>query len=396
MLFYYQTRVMAKFILRQKNIFGTFASDYLNQLNCEFIINYFNNKFNKPEKKWEFLVIKSHGDESIKHDHFHFYARNIENKKFFTRKQDYFDIPLPTPVYSNYYYQDKDDVSGYSFTCELLENSVRNKKLLNAHPFIEPINLKKENSLFNVLDYMLKQKIDETSNFDYVKLFNSLIPDPEKLKKKQKKTEKQTIKIELSEFVKQHWLLGTSKEQVIDLIIKTPKYRTLYMFNSSIQNFVNSQFNKTKLSTPVPLFGKYWVTRELKEYLDYLDHYVKLYYEEVILPCKNGIFENYDQAMESFCQKHKERGKTVVIKGKGGIGKTHLFACYGPCSYWKDRFNFDQWNNFGAFNWFDDLDVYGKSQDYINNTVITASDWEYLKTWIGGQYHSTFSGKYRS
>lgn len=388
---------MPNFRIRNKIIFGTFGSDYNNQLTCEFIINYFNNKFNSKEKKWEFYVIKSHGDEKISHDHFHFLATNIEEKKFSTRNQRFFDIELPKPVYANYLYEKSDHLLGYSFDEKLITNAVRNKFIINAHPFIEPVNLKKKNSLVEVYEYMLKQKIDESSNYNYLNNYIILKEKNNNLSvKNKKKSETQQLKEELSDFIKQHWQLGTSKEVLIEKIIQNPKFKTLYMFNQSIQSFVNTQFNKSKLATPIPIFGKYWVTRELKEYLEYLDNYVRTYYEEVINPCKNGEFENYEDAMEKFCQNHKERGKTIIIKGTGGIGKTHLLACFGPCSYWKDRFNFDQWNNYGAFNWFDDLDIYGKSADYVNNTIITATDWEYLKTWIGGQYHSTFSGKYRS
>lgn len=387
---------MPNFRLQTRFLIGTFGSDYLNQINCDIIYNNIISKLNKKGKRlWDVLVVKAHGDDEIDHDHYHFFCYYLGSGRCSITSEKYFDIKLPIPIYANYKSKNEDYITGYSYNELLLEGSVRNKLIKFAHPNFKGPNKKNKNSEYNMLNYVYKQKIEHKSSFDVDSKLLELIKNIDN-KKNNKKEEKNKLKDELCNFIVHHWQISTPKEILIEKILKKSEYRSIYIQNSSIQNFVNTQYNKTKLASPIPIFGKYWIPIELKEYLDYLNDYIKNYYEEVIIPCKEDKYDNYDEAMEKFCQNHKERGKTIVIKGKGGIGKTHLFACFGPCSYWKDRFNFDQWNPLGAFNWFDDLDVYGKSPDSLNNGVITATDWEYLKTWIGGQYHATFSGKYRS
>lgn len=389
-----------KFRLTSKIIIGTFGTDYLNQINCDKIFNYYTNKKTKDGKEcWEVLVVKAHGDEEIQHDHFHFITFWIgKDKKGDIQNDKYFDIPIEQNIYS---FENENGDKIYNFQKDISDFALGN--LLNlykkwtlltvAHPNFKGKDNKKFGSEYDMLKYVWDQKIEYKCNFNVEAKLEEL--KCEKLLNKKNLTKTKQIKEELAEYVRSQWLAGAPLEEVKQQILKNKEYANIYIYNTSIQNFVEKQFKQIKPIQPTPIFGKYYVPNELAEFLEYLNEWGEKYYNEVIIPCKENKFDNYEEAMKSFYQKYLQRGKAIIFYGKGGIGKTCLFSCYGPCSYWKDRFNYDQWNNWGFFNWFDDVDIFTKK--YNNEThEITAADWEYLKTWIGGQQQSTINGKYRT
>lgn len=382
-----------KFLLKTKIIIGTFGTDYLEQINCKYILESYKNK----KLSWDFLIVKSHGDKEIKHDHFHFIGFWTGKDRATIKSDKYFDIEIDKPLYSfednegNKHYELKENINNEDLK-NLLNKYSKFITLTVAHPNFKGKDNKKYGSEYDMLKYVWDQKIEYESTFDVQLKLDELYLEKQKNLKKQSKVKE--IKIKLANYVREQWLAGAPKQEVVDHILKDEELSSVYLYNTAIQHFIEKQFNKTKPFQPSPIFGIYYVPKGVADYLDYLNDFTKSYYEEVIIPCKQKKYDKYETAMEAFVQKHKNRGKCLIFKGKGGIGKTHLFACYGPCSYWKDRFNFDQWNNWGFFNWFDDVDVYSKKQN--NDNKITADDWEFLKTWIGGQYQSSFSGKYRA
>lgn len=388
-----------KFRVISNTIIGTYGTDYLEQISCKSILNKCQEYKlkDKISNSWDTLVVKAHGDEEINHDHFHFICFWKGKKKCDITNEKYFDLPLEKEIYScedqegTRHYELKENVNDIQFN----EYRKKYKNIITlsvAHPNFKGQDKKKFGSEYDMLNYVWKQKIEFESTFNVeVKLEELKNKKLQDIKKQLKRTE---LKDQLCEYIREQWLIGTPKDTVIHNILNDSNLSKIYLTQSSIQNFVDKQFNKAKQEKPRFIFGTYYVPNEIAEFLNYLDKFTKSYYEEVIIPCKNGKYPDYQTAMENFQQKYKERGKCLIFKGKGGIGKTALFGCYGPCSYWKDRFNYDQWNNWGFFNWFDDVDIYSKSL----NTELkkTAEDWDYLKTWIGGQYNSTFTGKYRS
>lgn len=388
-----------KFRIISNLIIGTYGTDYLEQISCKSILNKCQEYKlkDKISNSWDTLVVKAHGDEEIDHDHFHFICFWKGKKKCDITNEKYFDLPLDKEIYScedqdgTKHYELKENVNDIQFN----EYRKKYKNIITlsvAHPNFKGPDKKKFGSDYDMLNYVWKQKIEYETTFNVEEKLEQLkIKKLQDLKKQTKRTE---IKDNLCEYIRQQWLAGAPKQEILNQISNDKDFSKVFMTNSSIQNFVNNEFNKTRQQEPEPVFGIYYVPIEVANFCEYLDNFTKNYYEEVILPCKNGKYPNYETAMGEFYQKYKQRGKCLIFKGKGGIGKTSLFGCYGKCSYWKDRFNFDQWNNWGFFNWFDDVDIYSKKLN--NNLKNTADDWEYLKTWIGGQFTSTFTGKYRA
>lgn len=372
----------------------------MDQINCEKIFNNYIRKLDKDGNPiWEILVVKAHGDEEIDHDHYHFFCFSKKDKRIAIKNEKYFDIPIERQVYM---FEEEDKTRNYVFkdsiNQELLKERIENSKsfaiLKVAHPNIKGKFNRDKGAPYDTLKYCWDQQIEYKANFDVEKKLEELKIIKDKQSQSQKRKIREENKSKLLEYIRQQFLIGKPKQDLIKYIMNKAEYAEIYLSNSSIQNAIEKIFNQTIPIQPVPRFGKYWVPIELSDFFDYLNEYTKNYHEEVIIPCNEGKYETYEEAMEAFIQKHEDRAKSIIISGKGGIGKTNLIACFGSCSYWKDRFNYDQWNNWGYFNWFDDVDVYGKKIDF-ENAKTSPNDWEYLKAWIGGQYQCSFSGKYR-
>lgn len=383
---------MPSFRLQSTVILGTFGTDYLNLLTLEKI------KQKLESFNVDYLIVKAHGDKEIKHDHFHWIIFPKNRYRFDIQSNSYFDIELEREIYSFTYdkekqYYFKDELSDELFN--EFSNSCDEWVLLHyAHPNIK--GKKHYGTVYEMLNYVWEQKTDYLTNFDVEAKLAELKPEYDtRIKNKNKKKAKSKARERLFDFIRESFLIGMPKNECIKKIMQDPELGNYFIGNNASQNFLEKQFKQTKPLKPIPIFGKYYVPVEMYDFLKYLDNFTKQFYEEVILKCKKNIYKSYEEAMEDFVLNHKERGRSIIIKGKGGIGKTHLFACYGWCSYWKDRFNFDQWNNWGFFNWFDDCDIFSKSVN-PETKEIKANDWEYLKTWIGGHIQSTFSGRYRA
>lgn len=392
-----------KFRLQTKYIIGTFGTDYINQINCDYIYNKYRSFKTKDENKnyipaWDILVVKAHGDEEIEHDHFHWFAIFNGKKKCDIKNEKYFDLTIDNPVWmfkdinnNREYHLDK-DLSNQKLK-ELQNNCDEYKLLETAHP-----NLKfyqSYGSPYDMLKYCWDQQIEYKASFDVKQKLEELLKlkNEKNNKKIQNKESKQQLEDELCEEILSFYEEGYTLEEAETKILNS-KYKTTYIKNYSIRQFTKEKFNKQKPITPTPKFGLYYVPNDFADYLDYLNNSFKSWYEEVIIPLKEGKFDTLSEAIDEFIINHPDRPTCAFIKGDGGNGKTSLIACYGICTYFKDRFNYDQWNPRGGFNWFDDCDIYGKELSKDNKTI-TASDWKFLKTWMGGQEISTFSGRYR-
>ena len=269
-------------------------------------------------------------------------------------------------------------------------------KLYNkAVPHIKYYNTKDKAVFWDAANYLLEQQKNEPYALITTLDLTLELPKWKAMKEtKEEAKNKPKAKDELCEFVRSQWLLDVKKEEVIVKIMKNPVFAGIYIKTTAIQNFIDKQFRMIKIEKPPFRWQPYWVPVEIADFLQYMSDWAMAFHYEVELPCKDGIYESYEEAMQVF-QQHHDRGKCLIISAKGGLGKTLLFGCMGPCSYWKDRFNYDQWNSWGYFNWFDDVDVYNE-QTTQQDIKIGPKDFKYLKTWLGGQFNSGFTGKYRA
>ena len=170
----------------------TYPSDYDGLLTIGTIVNYYEKLINKSTK---LVVAREDPDDEIQRIHFHLYWDDIKRKKNITT--NYYDIPLPEPVYVFIYkdktrsYQLASDLNSKlgidnneeivpklrsyveQYNLKLLEEEGQNESLKEieswdllhkAHPNLQ---LKKEyGDKYFMLRYVVKQKLICRSNFN--------------------------------------------------------------------------------------------------------------------------------------------------------------------------------------------------------------------------------------
>lgn len=360
-----------EFIIDNKKEFlVTYPDNYFGSLEENMVITF----FDSPD--WLWCISKETGHENMEHDHFHVYLkyRGPREKGFRARgknAQFIWDIKLNL---ENIEIKNK-------FNSEIWPLNKRKEKITMAHPNIkfkgDKFDVNCKNS-FKMLDYVTKQRktIEEKdwkiwSNFDWKE-------ELEKLKNKYEKnfTKKSTISEQEMEFT--CWLRDQvrnnprlSKIEIKRKIMDNDLYNHLFMSKYLNYNkLINDIFKSKPSAKPVPYWGTYYVPYKLKDYLDYLNNWFKLWDEEK--------------------QPKGSRPKALFLSGCGSSGKSSLISCLGTFSYWCTIWNMNNWEGSASFNFFDDYDG---SEDYKGNQL--NNNWSLLKPWIGGQSVATISGKYR-
>lgn len=362
-----------EFIIDNKKEFlVTYPNDYFGALDNNMIISF----FNTPD--WLWCISKETGHESGDiHDHFHVYLkyRGPREKGFRARGKDaqfIWDIKLNLQ-------QNENVVTKFnSKTWPLNKNG---EKITMAHPNIkfkgDKFDANCKNS-FKMLEYVTKQikTLDEEhwkiwSNFNWKEELENL---RNKYEKKTKKTK--TISEEEMEFTcwlrdqirqNQHLSKIEIKRKIMDNDLWNHLFMSKYL---NYNKLINDIFKTKPNAKPIPYWGIYYIPYKLKEYLDYLNNWFKL----------------WDEGK----QPKGSRPKALFMSGCGSSGKSSIIACLGTFSYWCTIWNMNNWEGSASFNFFDDYDG---SEDYKGNQI--NSNWSLLKPWIGGQAVATISGKYR-
>ena len=228
-----------------------------------------------------------------------------------------------------------------------------------------------------MLDYVTKQRkqrpekeFEIYSNFDW-KITLQLLE--KKLSKPNKTSEFKQLEWDFCMWIKDQILTRprATKSEIIKDLMKNDNFTNIFLSRHLNYDHVFESFYKGKKSEkPTPYFGIFYVPILLKNYLDYLDDFVKRWYEGNV--------------------KRGERPKCLYLSGSGNCGKTSLLSCFGTFSYWCTCWNINNWEGEASYNFFDDYDG---SEDYKGNQL--KSNWTLLKPWIGGQDLVTISGKFK-
>lgn len=361
-----------KFIISQRKEFiVTYPHDYYGALTYEMITNFFNNG------DWEYCISKEKGHEKGDiHDHFHVYLKYVgKNKKGFTAKgknaEHVWDIDLQinTPELI------------LAFGSPNWPKNINDEKLTYAHPNIKFKGDKTERyckDTYTMLDYVTKQRKERAeeefeiySNFDWKTTIETL---EKKLNKpKKNNSELKQLEYDFCMWIKDQILRrpNATKSEIINDLMKNKDFTWVYFSKHINYNSLFDHFYKGKKSEkPNPYYGIFYVPILLKTYLDYLDDFVKRWYEGNV--------------------KRGERPKCLYLSGSGNCGKTSLLSCFGTFSYWCTCWNINNWEGEASYNFFDDYDG---SEDYKGNQL--KSNWTLLKPWIGGQDLVTISGKFK-
>jgi len=361
-----------KFVINNKKEFLiTYPHDYYGALTYALIVNLFNND------NWEYCISKEKGHENGDiHDHFHVYLKYVgNNKRGFSIKgknaERIWDIKLEinTPELE------------HAFNSDNWPKNKNNEKLTYAHPNIKFKGDKTDKyckNSYTMLDYVTKQRKERPeeefeiySNFDW----KSTLEELEKKLKKQnnKKDELKQLEWDFCIWIKDQILTRprATKAEIIKDIMDNENFTCIFLSKHINYDHVFDYFYKGKKSEkPNPYYGIFYVPIILKDYLDYLDDFVKRWYEGKV--------------------KRGERPKCLYLSGSGNCGKTSLLSCFGTFSYWCTCWNINNWEGEASYNFFDDYDG---SEDYKGNQL--KSNWTLLKPWIGGQDLVTISGKFK-
>lgn len=352
-------------INHKKEFLVTYAHDYFGALKKEAIIKLFDNG------DWDWCIGKEKGHESGDiHDHFHVYLKyKGKNKKgiYSTNKRLWdvdLDIGEPNLL--------------IAFSSESWPKDKDGFKITMGHPNIKFKGDKSDpncKNTYKMLDYVTKQRKEREvqdweiwSNFDWQELLKKL----EKQKNGNIK-EFQQLEWDFCIWLKDQILSRptATKDEIRRDIMKQENFCCVYLQKHYNYNGVLDTFYKNKRTEkPTPYYGKFWIPNQLANYLDYLNDFVKRWY--------NGEV------------KRSERPKCLYLSGSGNCGKTSLLSCFGSFSYWCTCWNINNWEGEASYNFFDDYDG---SEDYKGNQI--SSNWTLLKPWIGGQDLVTISGKFK-
>lgn len=383
------------FINKKKEFIVTYARDFVHLKNKNVL--YEGLKKLIEENKFEYIIGEEHNKSG--NLHYHVYFKSLKKNGFNTTDERCFDVPLPSRIISfksvtgaceeqrlfSDFLCNEDKVKQY---CN--EKQYNNYLILkNAHcniVFKGDKNYEWAKDTESMIDYVTKEDKNPLSNFDWKSLL-------EKLRKGNTTEKKMTKRDELGyEFF--NWLVqekdsGKTKEEIWNLIQKNPDY--VYVAYSNINNtekVINNLFKNENAPKPVPFYGVYYLPRELGEFLDYLDNWIRLWYTEIIWKLEENKELKFETLWESFVKKYNERPRSCYIYGEACSGKTSLLACFYSFSHWCNGWNPNNYNQRTAFNFFDDYDGMCGGGNWDK------SDFSYLKPWMGCQQLVSISGKY--
>lgn len=346
---------MSFYIKEKREFLLTYANDWEGELTIPKIMNMLEYKF---PNMFEYIVSKETGhEEGDKHDHFHVYLRyRGKAKNGFTCRgkaaATVFDVILEdgTVCHPNIKFKgDKDD-----------ENCKNTTKMM-SYVTKQRVDLPKEHwrieSNFNwepELEELLRREAEREQRQPPRRRFVNRNKDGTE------EDTKDSLEYDFCMYLLQVVNDGrnlTAKE-IINEIKKNKDH--WYVFASkypSYSKFLNEMIKHRSIPKPRMDYNhKFIIPRVLRDYIeDVLDPWVEAFYtkpEEKVHRCK-GLW----------------------LTGKSRSGKTSLMILLGSCSYFKNIWNFYDYESQASFNIFDDFD----------NEITDINSFNRFKPWIGSQ-----------
>lgn len=385
----------------------TYPSDYNGLLTTSRILAFYKDKgLLTPTTK--LVCAKEDPDEEIQRIHFHIYWDDKKRKTI--RGTNYFDIPLEYPIVV-FIHKDDKHTREYSILSELesqlgwdnsaemvakLESYTQEKgfekyEVLNvAHPNLQ-LHRRYIGSKYEMLRYVVKQKIICRPTFELDAEFEWLLENKEELEEKVKyhieeddiqeqgvqtidelicliddlkryrmkkalrspsnqsqgstkrgRKRKNAMDEDTKKFLQtiRNLILEkrASKSEVLNLIKNNEKFWIVYAQSYiNYSKLINDLFKNKKPSKPKRHYEyKFYLPKKLYNYIIWLDDWVKRWHT-------GGKLE--------------DRPKGLIIIGDSRTGKTSLMAIIGDYSYFKNMWNSDNWEALTAYTIMDDMDA---------------------------------------
>lgn len=360
--------IMAKkfLISHRKELLITYPCNYGERINKEIIYNFLINLKNKKnENYFDKILVGEEKGKKKERQHWHCWVHSNLKDGINTRNERFFDIP-------------------FGETIQWTIATGETKLITGAHPNIrfkgdKSVNYCKDTK--GMIQYCTKEDQEPTSNFNWKSFM-------ENVNNEHKQSKKEKLEMEFTKFLKTEIESGLTKEDLIKKIYKNDDY--FYIYSSKYLNyskFINEEFKKNTSSKPVPNYGKYWLPKDLITYLKYLDNYIKLWNQFLISDIEKT--KNFHDSWANFVKLNPERPMSLYIQGDACCGKTSLISCFKDFSYWCNGWNYENYEQRRSFNFFDDYDGTSGAGNW------EATDFVYLKPWLGCQQVISISGKYK-
>ena len=358
----------------------TYSYDYLGLLTLLLIIQFFT-----TNKDWQYIISFEHGHEKGDiHGHFHVYLKYVgNNKRGFSKRgkdaQKVFDIPLPKPIY-------RKEIDGHNqYTLletpgyELVTHAKCNIKFKGDK---EDENCK---NTFKMIDYVTKQRktLEQKdwqieSNFEWQKVLETLSGKHMKFYRVDKtgnpiiESRQDNLEFTFTTWLRDQLKLSKSVEEIKNDIMSNNDYFFIYSKRKINWDSVITDFCKIRdTEKPKPQWERtYIIPKLLKDYIDYIDNWVKSFYEA----------ETDDKGLKLNLP---ERPKGLWMTGESRSGKTSLAISLGSFSYFNNMWNLLNYSYNCSLNIMDDY-----------KGIMTTDDFATIKPWVGSQYTFTASDKY--
>lgn len=162
---------------------------------------------------------------------------------------------------------------------------------------------------------------------------------------------------------------GITKAEMLKKIRENEEYWFIYVTSYLNYNkLINDLFQNKPNAKPKRNYDlKFWLPKELYDYIQWLDHWVECW-------------------MTGRKEELEHRPKGLVLIGDSRTGKTSLLSLIGDFSYFKNIWNSDNWEFLPPYTIMDDMDAQDEGKGL-------AFSW--YKPWFGAQDAITITDKYK-
>lgn len=162
---------------------------------------------------------------------------------------------------------------------------------------------------------------------------------------------------------------GITKNEVLKKIKENENWWFIYATNYLNYNkLLNDLFKNKPLAKPTRNYNfKFWLPRELYDYIKWLDTWVM----------------NWTTGNKEACE-HRPKG--LILIGESRTGKTSLMSLIGDFTYFKNIWNSDNWEYLPPYTIMDDMDAQDEGKGL---------NFSWYKPWFGAQDAITITDKYR-
>lgn len=162
---------------------------------------------------------------------------------------------------------------------------------------------------------------------------------------------------------------GITKNEVLAQIKENEQWWFIYASNYLNYNkLLNDLFKNKPLAKPTRNYNfKFWLPRQLYDYVQWLDKWVM----------------NWTTGNKKDCE-HRPKG--LILIGDSRTGKTSLMSLFGDFTYFKNIWNSDNWEFLPSYTIMDDMDAQDEGKGL---------NFSWYKPWFGAQDAITITDKYR-